>query len=898
MNPDPDTRFVRYWWRWCRFVIAAAALWLMACAWLARPLPYWTSGWVGWWTADKWGQAASANFTRPHLGTGVEEVRVDGDPAIRTLAHTWADLGYLPVRHDRLTLAGWLKVDADSGEWPSGFLVCRTVEGDRIRLQVGFKAGRAMARIQLIGPNGDWVPSIELISSNATQLGQWHHLAFSTDRTLNRLTLDGRTVSEFRSDHEPFALARLEVSSWIYSDQGQRLDGAPGAAVSHDELVVFDRPLPPEELEAFAAAGRGGWLEVMRRPEWAGRGWRFGWPTVLGVLLATILVRVLPGTPRRLFDFAMALRKPVYRPIRWVLTVGTAVSLGVAAAMEFQGRLSDAARFSELGLRLGTEFEMVFHGMDVLLQQSRDWWSGHPNANNAEWREWLETRRYPADFGGVIGVGVAARVLPEEMSLHEAEWSRRDGFQHRVQPPPSQPRAPLTRLEGDARLPVVLYVAQNLGTQPGRWLTNGSIVGHDLLHQATNDLRLWSQARRIELALAGNLPRASSREVIAPKIWYGRELTGIRLFLPVVERPLTNASGRLAADAWKGVVFGSVDVRRLVQERLSRSPAQLGFRLTTGDKKGGRIDRIVDTGELDPKAAERPGKGLRYSAEVPFFDDSLWFDLWTTELFYVTSPRFWTGWVGGGGIAVTALVSALLYVQIRARERQSLLLEEIQAANARLKDSHRARARLSRDLHDGAIQSLYAVGLHLQHASRHLGTDSVKSATGLDDGQRLVQDTIVELREFLVSLQEERMAGRTFAETVERLFERLRRTTDVEYEFAASGEVLQLPSETVVELAHVVREAVSNALRHGKPTAVTVSLRRLEDRLQLEVADDGAGFDTGLGPKGGHGLENMRARAMELGGQFLLESSPGNGTRVRILFPAPPSSDSQRTHSQ
>lgn len=898
MNPVPDTRFVRYWWRWCRLVIAAAALWLLACAWLARPLPSWTSGWVGWWTGDRWGQTALPNFTAPNLGLGVEAVEVDGDPSIRTLDHTSADLGYLPVRHDRLTLVGWLKVDTQSGEWPSGFLVCRTVEGDRIRLQVGFEDGRAAARIQLIGPKGEWVPSIELISSNATQLGHWHHVAFSTDRALNRLTLDGRTVSEYRSDHEPFALARLEVSSWIYSEQGQRLDGVPGAAVSHDELVVFGRPLPPEELEAFAAAGRGAWLEVMRRPEWAGRSWRFGWPTVLGVLLATILVRVLPGAPGRLLEFTMALRKPVYRPIRWVLAVGTAVSLGVAAAMEYQGQLSDAARFKELAFRLGMELEVVFQRLDVLLQQSRDWWSGHPNANNAEWREWLETRRYPADFGGVIGVGVAKRVLPEQISLHEAEWSRRDGFQHRVQPLLAHPRVPLTRLEGDPRLPVVLYVAQNLGTQPGRWLTNGSIVGHDLLHQATNDLRLWSQARRIELALAGNLPRATSREVIAPKAWYGRELTGIRIILPVVERPATNASQRLGADAWKGVVFGSVDVRQFVMGRLAESPAQLGFRLTTGDKKGGRIDRIVDTGELDPKAAERPGKGIRYSGEVPFFDDSLWFDLWTTELFEVTSPRFWTGWVGGGGIALTALIAALLYVQIRARDRQSLLLEEIQAANARLKDSQRARARLSRDLHDGAIQSLYAVGLHLQHASRHLETDTMKSATGLDDGQRLIQDTIVELREFLVSLQEDRMAGRTFAETVERLFERLRRTTEVEFEFAASREVLHLPPETVVELGHVVREAVSNALRHGKPKAVTVSLRRLEDRLQLEVADDGAGFDTGLGPKGGHGLENMRARAMELGGQFLLESSTGNGTRVKIQFPAPPSSDSQETNSQ
>lgn len=861
-------------------------LWLLACAWLARPSPQWTEGWGAWWSGDGWGQEGRRNFIKPHLGLGAEVAEVDGDAAIRIMEHTWAELGRLPVRQDRLTLAGWVKVTTKSGSWPEGFLVARMVEGDRIRLLLGFEEGRGAAKIQLRNSRGDWVPSIELFSSNTCPTGRWVHLAFSTDRHLNRLTLDGGPGTERRSDHEPFALARLEVGSWIYDASGRRQDKASGAAVDHDDIVIFDRPLPPEEVHSLAASGRGSWPGILRRPELASRCWRTGWPVALAAFLLLGAVRWLPGSKERIRTTVSAILRRDYVPVRWILVVGVVLAVLLAGALEFQGIKSDAARFGELALRLGEDSEKQWERLDQLLRRSREWVLEHPQAGNAEWRQWLDSQHYPDDFTGVIGVGYAQQVLPGEIAAFEAEWTRRDGFAHRLQPDVTSPRVPLQRLADEPRLPVVLYVAHSLGTQPARWLTNQSILGHDLLFQAPADLRTWSQARRIETALAENVARSSSVETIAPDIWYGRELKGLRLYLPVVTRPLSDPSARVEADAWRGVVFGSVDVAALAYARLKAS-SQLGFRITTADRKGGRFDVLVDSGDLMPSTAYRPETGPPYATDVPFFDDALLFEVWTTELFDQASPRRWARWVGTGALGLTVLMAALLFVQIRARERQSVLLTELGDTHGRLERSVRERARLSRDLHDGTIQSLYALGLHLQYAQRHLSTAPDRAATGLTEGQNLVQDTIVELREFLLRLQEEHEESQTFAKTVENSLERLRRTTPVEFELMADPVMDGLPSSMVVQLVYVVREAVSNALRHAHPSKITVSLYQMKTGHCLEISDDGSGFDVSTVNGGGMGLHTMRERAAEIGGQISMVSSPGRGTTVRLDFPAP-----------
>jgi signal transduction histidine kinase len=84
----------------------------------------------------------------------------------------------------------------------------------------------------------------------------------------------------------------------------------------------------------------------------------------------------------------------------------------------------------------------------------------------------------------------------------------------------------------------------------------------------------------------------------------------------------------------------------------------------------------------------------------------------------------------------------------------------------------------------------------------------------------------------------------------------------------------------------VTQEAVANAARHAGPGQVTVRLQADSRRVQLEVADDGRGFDVTAEPADtGLGLHTMRDRVTELGGRLTVDSAPGEGTRVRACFP-------------
>jgi signal transduction histidine kinase len=91
--------------------------------------------------------------------------------------------------------------------------------------------------------------------------------------------------------------------------------------------------------------------------------------------------------------------------------------------------------------------------------------------------------------------------------------------------------------------------------------------------------------------------------------------------------------------------------------------------------------------------------------------------------------------------------------------------------------------------------------------------------------------------------------------------------------------------ERATEVVNILREAVSNSLRHGRARTITVHARQGEGTLLLAVQDDGAGFDPAACAAHGHGLANMQARAALLGGAVNVVSSAGKGTRVLLTLP-------------
>ncbi len=194
---------------------------------------------------------------------------------------------------------------------------------------------------------------------------------------------------------------------------------------------------------------------------------------------------------------------------------------------------------------------------------------------------------------------------------------------------------------------------------------------------------------------------------------------------------------------------------------------------------------------------------------------------------------------------------------------------------------------MGRDLHDGLIQSLYATGLTIQAGRKALDVDPALAREQIDNSLQTLNTAIREVRTYISGLGPEQLQQRSFAESVAAIVENLSAVREIATDLRIDEEAAaHLSTTQTTDLLQIVREAVSNALRHGHARKIAVRLHRNGDELCLFVHDDGRGFDADRITRG-HGLDNMRARADRLGAQLRCASEPGQGTRLVINFHAP-----------
>ncbi len=224
----------------------------------------------------------------------------------------------------------------------------------------------------------------------------------------------------------------------------------------------------------------------------------------------------------------------------------------------------------------------------------------------------------------------------------------------------------------------------------------------------------------------------------------------------------------------------------------------------------------------------------------------------------------------------------------REVEERALMQTALEQSEARLRRTVAERAQLGRDLHDGVIQSLYAAGMGLAGIRALLHDDQSEAAARLQQTRAELNETIHDVRNFIIGLEPEALKAQTFSHAVAGLVETMlslrpfRSTVNIDENLAS-----RLSLSQRVHALQIAREALSNALRHGTANHVSVTLRATAGAAEFEIIDDGSGFEAGESPKNGQGLKNLAQRAQELGATFAVDSRPGQGTRVKLVFPLP-----------
>jgi len=191
------------------------------------------------------------------------------------------------------------------------------------------------------------------------------------------------------------------------------------------------------------------------------------------------------------------------------------------------------------------------------------------------------------------------------------------------------------------------------------------------------------------------------------------------------------------------------------------------------------------------------------------------------------------------------------------------------------------RERIAKELHDGVIQALFAVGMGLQGAALMSGEEEL--ATRIEGAVADIDRVIRDLRNYIFGLRPGILADRQLDEALRHLGEEFQQKTGVITVVDVDPTVASELTPAATDILQLTREALSNVGRHAQAATCRVSLYRSDDRLMLEVDDDGQGFDPDTSRRG-DGLMNLEERVRTLGGTFSIESAPDKGTTIKVAL--------------
>jgi signal transduction histidine kinase len=218
--------------------------------------------------------------------------------------------------------------------------------------------------------------------------------------------------------------------------------------------------------------------------------------------------------------------------------------------------------------------------------------------------------------------------------------------------------------------------------------------------------------------------------------------------------------------------------------------------------------------------------------------------------------------------------------QARRREQETRLLSQQAQALAVLQE----RQRLARELHDSVSQALYGISLGAHTAREALDSDPGEAMAPLEYVISLAEAGLAEMRALIFELHPEALVTEGLIGALTKQVTVLRTRYKLVVE-AQLGEEPRLSLEGKQALYRIAQEAMHNIIKHAQARTVLLSLSKKESELILEVRDDGKGFDPTAAFPGHLGLGSIREHVALLRGTYSLESTPAQGTCLRVRIP-------------
>jgi signal transduction histidine kinase len=402
-------------------------------------------------------------------------------------------------------------------------------------------------------------------------------------------------------------------------------------------------------------------------------------------------------------------------------------------------------------------------------------------------------------------------------------------------------------------------------------------------------------------------------DAVGPVGGLAAKALGRALYAAWSEQEARDTAHRLEAlDTASRAVASVLSVDRVLQVIVDRVRELVGARyaaLGTTDQEG-EIDRFITSGMSraererigePPRGHGLLGKLIREQESIRIADATTFPGHFGVPPSHPAMHSFL-----GVPLIVKGRVVGNLYLTEKeggeaftARDQRSVEQFAVHAAiaidNARLHEQIQRlavveeRERIGKDLHDGIIQAIYAVGLSLEDVPDLMETDSQEAVARVDRAIENLNLAIRDIRNFIFGLRPELLEQAGLPAGLAALVDEFRLNTMVDVDLEVDQrDALDLSDEETLQLLHIAREALSNVARHSRATRAGIELTAPDTEIRLVIRDNGRGFpvDAIRGP-GHQGLVNMRARARALGGRLDIESGPDAGTRIIVVVPRP-----------